>query len=71
MQQKLLIYTVKNTPRLQFIFELMLRDISGINIELTHDAATFKSFDGAKLNYSDHQFSDELFIFSTRILFGR
>jgi len=71
MQEKLLIYTVKNTPRLQFIFELMLRDISGITIELTHDATSFKLFDGAKLNYSDHQFSDELFIFSTRILFEK
>jgi hypothetical protein len=49
----------------------MLRDIGGIKFNFTHDINYFKSYQGAKLNYSDHPISDELFIFSARILFEK
>ena len=71
MNEKLLVYTSKNTPRLRFIFELMLHDIIGVDYSLTHDANEFKLFDGPKFSYCDHAIADEPFLFASRLLFEK
>lgn len=67
----LLIYTTASTPRLRYIFDLILTDLSGIAFELTQDADQFIFYTGPKFNYSEKPFGDELFFFSSKILFEK
>jgi len=67
----LLIYTNKITNRLQYIFEHLFDKIMGLELTLTTNKDTFVAFEGAKLNYSNRQFTDELFFYATPLLFER
>ncbi|MFI5220010.1 MAG: polysaccharide deacetylase family protein [Bacteroidia bacterium] len=67
----LLIYTSAVTPRLKYIFDLILGELLGVNYNFTTDKEEFVSFGGTKLNYSEHPFGDELFFYSVRLLFEK
>ncbi len=71
MNEQLLVYTDKSTPRLRYIFDLILKDLIGIDYKITHDKATFKNHTESRLSYSDQCISDEPFIFASRILFEK
>jgi len=71
MPETLLIYTQKDSPRLRYIFELILTDILGLGFKITHETGMFRSHQGPKFNYSDHPLDDELFFFSSRLLFEK
>ena len=66
-----LVYTTSAPPRLRYIFELILTELVGVEYEFTHDADKFTFHTGPKLNYSEKQFGDELFFFSTQLLFEK
>jgi hypothetical protein len=65
----LLIYTHKITHRNTYIFNLLFKDILGVDFQLTVDANHFNSFEGAKFNYSNNPIGDELFFTSRNLLF--
>jgi hypothetical protein len=67
----MLIYTTASSPRLRYILDLVIRDIAGIDYELSHDPDEFGFFTGPKLNYSEHKFGDELFLYATPLLFEK
>lgn len=65
----LLIYTHKITHRNKYIFNLIFKDILGINFMLTADATIFKAHTEEKISYSHHPLNDELFFASRNLLF--
>lgn len=67
--QKILIYSPKITNRIQYVFDFIMREFSGLEFELTTDSAQFKNYDFPKINYSEAPFSDEIFLKSDEIMF--
>jgi hypothetical protein len=65
----LLIYTHKITHRNKYIFDLVFKDMLGINFILTTDADNFRNDEGPKLSYTNNPISDELFFHSRSLLF--
>ncbi len=65
----LLVYTHKITHRNKYIFNLMFKDILGIDFSLTTDAEELKRYEGAKLSYTYNPVADELFFISRNLLF--
>ena len=64
----LLIYTPKITTRHKYIFKLFFDEIYHIHYQITESEEEFNTFNGAKLNYSNNSFSDEIFIESIGLL---
>jgi hypothetical protein len=64
----LLIYTPKITSRHKYIFKLFFNEIHQIKFQITEREDEFKVFDGAKLNYSNTSFENEIFIESIGLL---
>lgn len=67
----LLIFSTSSSPRLLYIFNFIFRDILGIDYTLTHDAAAFRQSPLPKFSYSEAPLDDELFFFSTKLLFEK
>ena len=65
----LLVYTHKITHRNKYIFNLLFKDILGIDFKLTPDREEFKLYEGAKLSYTNSPIGDELFFVSRNLLF--
>ena len=65
----LLIYSQQKSARLNYIFDHIFQRILGLNIEITCDVDLFNSCTSPKINYSKQAFSDELFFYSSDILF--
>ena len=64
----MLIYTSKITSRIQYIFQLIFKDIFDIDYEITENKEDFINSEQPKLNYSMQQFEDELFVESHGLL---
>src|SRR5690606_30901930 len=69
--QKLLIYTPKITPRVQYIFDFVLNEFSGIEFELTTNIQFFEASDLPKINYSKEKFEDEIHWISDEFMFEK
>lgn len=67
----LLIYSPSTSPRLRYILDVIFRDFLEIEYSFTSDADQFGFHSGPKLNYSEQAFGNELFIYSTRLLFEK
>lgn len=65
----LLLYTHKITHRNKYIFNLIFKDILGVDFTLISDTEEFKLFNGAKLSYTNQPVCDELFFSSRNLLF--
>ncbi len=65
----LFIYTHKITHRNKYIFNLIFKDILCIDFTLTSDLEQFKTFEGAKMSYTNNSIADELFFTSRNLLF--
>lgn len=65
----LLVYSPKISLRLKYIFNLMIKDILGIDVQFTSSKEEFINYSGEKLNYSKQKFGDELFFQSRELLF--
>ncbi|MGZ3933209.1 MAG: polysaccharide deacetylase family protein [Bacteroidia bacterium] len=59
MQNAVLIYSEKPSPRLKYILHIIFKDVYGIDPVITHDKAEFESAAMAKLNYSAQRFTGE------------
>lgn len=68
--QKILIYTEKITPRVQYIFDFVLKEFSGLDFELTTNVQFFEASENPKISYSTKPFQDEIFLQSDEFLFG-
>ncbi|HNP48658.1 MAG TPA: polysaccharide deacetylase family protein [Bacteroidia bacterium] len=67
----LLIYTPASGPRLRYTFDLVFRELMGIDYKITHSQDEFIFHTGAKLNYSEAPIGNELFIYATGFLLQR
>src|SRR6185295_15172546 len=65
----LLIYTHKITHRNKYIFNLLFKDILGINFMLTSDLALFKAHTEERISYTNNPIGDELFFVSRNLVF--
>lgn len=65
----LLIYTHETTPRLKYIFDLMLGDLLSVPYELTTNADKFHEHTGPKFSYSKKSLNGELHFESTNLLY--
>jgi hypothetical protein len=65
----LLVYTHKITHRNKYTFNLMFKDILGIDFKLTTDVEEFKHYHSAKLSYTHNAVANELFFISRSLLF--
>lgn len=64
----LLVYTPVVTPRLKYIFNLILKELAGMDFRLTSSSDDFHNHDGPKINYSNEPFNKELFFGSYGLL---
>lgn len=69
--QKILIYTAKITPRIQYIFDFVLNEFSGINFELTTNFQFFEASDSPKINYSKEKIKEEIHLISDEFMFEK
>jgi len=66
----ILIYTHKITPRVTYTFDFILKQILGLDYEITENKDFFQGKkEGPKINYSDENFNDSLFIKPNGLLF--
>ena len=64
-----LIYTHKKTKRVEYIFNLVLNQLLGLEYSLTTDKEVFHNYEGVKFSYSTSPPGDELFFGSVDLLF--
>lgn len=57
---KILVYTEKITPRIQYVFEFILNEFSGLELSFTDDISFFLASETPKINYSNTMISDEI-----------
>ncbi len=65
----LLVYTHKITHRNKYVFNLIFKDILGIDFTLTSDLEGFRSSTAPKLSYTNNAIGDEVFFISRNLLF--
>lgn len=68
---KLSVLVPKQTDRLRYVFDLMLRSLLGVEYELFTDAERFVSVEGPKLNYGCERVGEELRQKAVNLLFER
>ena len=64
----LIVYTKSQSPRLVFILDLIIKDILGIDYELTSNKEEYLKSKSPKLTYSKKAFKNEAFIFDSGLL---
>jgi hypothetical protein len=67
----LLIYSPSSSPRLLYILDFIFKDILCIQYRLTQNAAEFRQSSLPKISYCEAALADELFFFSTKLLFEK
>ena len=67
----LLIYLQENTPRSNYIFEMILKDELGIEYTVTTNRKLFERYGQEKLNYSSTPTDKEFFIKASTLLFEK
>lgn len=70
-ENKLLVFVNSVNPRLQYAFQLLLRDTAGIEFQLTTDKNQFESYRGPKFSYTDHASDTDLHFTPHRLLFDK
>ncbi|MBE0637367.1 MAG: polysaccharide deacetylase family protein [Bacteroidales bacterium] len=65
----ILVYTPRITKRIGYIFKLYFDQILATNYEMTSNMETFRSFHGAKINYSKEHAEGCLHFFPAELLF--
>lgn len=67
----LLIYTPRLTNRIKYIFSVIFRDILAMDVSFTTDEASYRSYEGPRINYSKQYIEDSLFFEATDFLLER
>src|SRR5688572_8307282 len=71
-KQEMIVYSPSITPRLQYISDLIGRELTGHPFQLTGEIEEYKNARGAKMNYSDRMVEeDELHLFPHSLLFEK
>src|SRR5687767_2608691 len=65
----MLVYTHTVTPRVQYIFNLLLKELMGIEVQFTNDEASFNASPLPKLAYSNARPQNGLYIQAVDLLF--
>jgi len=65
----LLIFVKKTTSRLNYAFNLVLRDVIQISFKVTTSPEEFDTYEGPKFAYYSHSFEQEYFVQSHTLLF--
>lgn len=69
--QKILIYTPKITSRIQYVFDFVLNEFSGIEFELTTNIQFFEVYDLPKINYSQEKIEGVIHLISDDFMFEK
>ncbi len=64
----LLVYTTRINNRINYTFNLIFKELLGVDIKMTNSNDLFINEKGPKINYSKQNFSDEIFFFSADLL---
>lgn len=67
----MLVLVPKVTGRVMYVFDLMLKQLLGLDCDFTTDAEQFNAFDGPKLHYGTQRIGGEPFVKSVDLLFER
>ena len=67
----MLVLVPKVTGRVMYVFDLMLRQLLGLDFDFTTDVEQFKAFEGPKLHYGPQRIGDEPFVKAVDLLFER
>lgn len=57
MDQQVLIYSVKSSPRLKYILNIILKDVYGLDYVITQNPVQFEQSESVKINYSTQKFT--------------
>lgn len=68
---KMLVLVPKVTGRVMYVFDLILKQLLGVEYELVTDVGQFVAYEGPKLHYGTQRIGDELFVKSVDLLFER
>ena len=68
---KILVLVPKVTGRVMYIFDLVLRQLLGLELDMTTDAEQFKACEGPKLHYGTQRLGEEPFVKAVDLLFER
>lgn len=71
MNNPLLVYTTRLSPRLKYIFDLLVKDLIGLDYLFCLQAEEFRKYEGPKISYADHPIAEEPFFFASRLLFEK
>lgn len=63
------IYVQKITPRVKYIFNLILKDSLGLTFELTNSIEDYRLFEGNKFSYSSQEIESEFHVSAINLLF--
>ncbi|HWB63916.1 MAG TPA: polysaccharide deacetylase family protein [Chitinophagales bacterium] len=66
---QLLIYTEKCSPRVDYIFDFVLRDLLGLDFAITQNREDFTAHTGPKFSYARAPLGDEVFFSNAPLLF--
>lgn len=69
--KKILVYTPKINQRIQYIFEFILKEFSGLNFELTSNIQFFEASDNYKLSYAPEKINEEIHLKSDEFMFEK
>ncbi len=64
-----LIYSHKNSPRLQYVADFIFKDLLGVEVSIVTDIDHFKNHDGVKVNYSNEPINSVFSILPCYLLF--
>lgn len=65
----MLIYVPKITSRVKYVFNLLFKEMFGLDFRITENKAFFESYHYDKLNYSESPYLSEPFVKSSGLLF--
>ena len=68
---KMLVLVPKVTGRVMYVFDLVVKQLLGVEFVTTTDAEQFKAYDGPKLHYGTQRLDDEPFVKAVELLFER
>lgn len=63
------IYTHKTTPRIKYIFNLILKDCLGLEFTITNSVDDYKLFEGYKFSYTNQDLESDFHIAAVNLLF--
>jgi hypothetical protein len=67
----LLVYSPRSSYRLKYIFDVILKELVGLEYHISHDEQEFLLHQGPKFSYADKPVSNEPFFYATTLLFER